>query len=50
MATFRNRTGKWQARIRRQGHKDITKSFITLQDAEKWARTTEIDLVIILLL
>jgi hypothetical protein len=34
MATFRNRTGKWQARIRRHGHKDITKSFITLQDAE----------------
>ncbi len=44
MATFRNRTGKWQARIRRQGHKDITKSFITLQDAEKWARQTEVDL------
>jgi hypothetical protein len=44
MATFRNRTGKWQARIRRHGHKDITKSFITLQDAEKWARQTEVDL------
>jgi integrase len=44
MATFRNRDGKWQARVRRQGHQAITKSFITLQDAEKWARSTEVDL------
>lgn len=44
MASFRNRGGKWQARIRREGYKDITKSFITLHDAEKWARQTEVDL------
>jgi integrase len=44
MATFRNRGGKWQARVRRQGHKAITKTFITLQDAEKWARQTEVEL------
>jgi integrase len=44
MATFRNRDGKWQARVRRQGYAAITKSFITLQDAEKWARSIEVDL------
>ena len=44
MATFRNRGGKWQARVRRQGHNAITKTFITLQDAEKWARQTEVEL------
>jgi integrase len=44
MATFRNRDGKWQARVRRQGYTGITKSFITLQDAEKWARSKEIEL------
>ncbi len=44
MATFRNRNGKWQARVRRQGYTAITKSFITLQDAEKWARQTEVEL------
>jgi integrase len=44
MATFRNRDGKWQARVRRQGYAAITKSFITLQDAEKWARSVEVDL------
>jgi hypothetical protein len=44
MATFRNRDGKWQARVRRLGYAAITKSFITLQDAEKWARFIEVDL------
>ena len=44
MATFRNRDGKWQARVRRQGYAPITKSFITLQDAEKWSRSIEVDL------
>ena len=44
MATFRNRNRKWQARVRRQGYQAITKSSITLQDAEKWARQTEVEL------
>jgi hypothetical protein len=44
MATFSNRNGKWQARLRRQGYQAITKSFITLRDAEKWAHPTEVDL------
>lgn len=41
MATFRQRAGGWQARIRRQGFPDITKTFLTRQDAEKWARAVE---------
>ena len=44
MATFTNRHGNWQARVRRQGYASLTKSFITLQDTEKWAGSTEVDL------
>lgn len=42
MASFRKRNDKWQARITRQGHPDLAKSFNTRQDAEKWARATEL--------
>jgi integrase len=41
MATFRKRGEKWQARIQRHGFPAISKSFITRQDAEMWARLTE---------
>ena len=41
MATFRNRNGKWQARIQRQGQVPVSKSFGTRQDAERWARQIE---------
>jgi integrase len=41
MATFRNRNGKWQARIQRQGQDPVSKSFGTRQDAERWARQVE---------
>ena len=41
MATFRNRNGKWQARIQRQGQVPVSKSFNTGQDAERWARQVE---------
>jgi len=41
MATFRNRNGKWQARIQRQGHVPVSKSFNTRQNAERWARQVE---------
>lgn len=41
MATFRQRVGGWQARIRRRGYPDLTKTFLTRQDAEKWARAVE---------
>jgi integrase len=44
MATFRNRHGKWQARVARKGIKPISKSFQNKQDAERWARQIEADI------
>jgi hypothetical protein len=44
MATLRNRTGKWQARVVRKGHAPLTKTFQTKQDAERWARQVESDM------
>ena len=44
MATISNRNNKWQARVRRLGQPSITKTFLIKQDAEKWARSIEIDL------
>jgi hypothetical protein len=44
MATFRNRNGKWQARIQRQGQVPVSKSFGTRQDAERWARQFEVQM------
>ena len=41
MSTFRNRNGKWQARIQRQGQVPVSKLFGTRQDAERWARQVE---------
>ena len=41
MATFRFRSSRWQARVRRQGHPDETRSFLTHKEAERWARTVE---------
>ena len=41
MASFRQRGGKWQARVLRNGYPDQTKTFETKADAEKWARTVE---------
>ncbi len=44
MASIRNRGGKWQARVNRKGHAPVTKSFISKQDAEKWARSLETEM------
>jgi len=44
MATFRKRSGKWQARVQRQGYPDQCKTFFMRSDAESWARKTEIEL------
>ena len=41
MASFRLHGKGWQARIRRQGYPDISKTFVTKADAEKWARALE---------
>jgi len=44
MASFRQHGNRWQARVRRQGNPDITKSFQGRQDAERWARSVESDI------
>ena len=44
MATFRSRKNKWQARVRRSGQPDVTKTFLIRTDAEKWARSIEIEI------
>lgn len=41
MASFRQRNGKWQVRVIREGYPDQTKTFETKVDAEKWARSVE---------
>jgi integrase len=44
MASLRQHGKGSQARIRRQGYPDITKSFQIRQDAERWARALESEL------
>ena len=44
MASFRQHGNGWQARVRRKGTPDQTKSFFSLQDAQKWARSVEIEI------
>ena len=41
MATIRKR-GKWQAQVRRSGHRGISRSFILRKDAVAWAREMEV--------
>jgi hypothetical protein len=43
MATFRNRHGKWQARVQRKGQQPVSKSFQSKEDAQRWARQVEAD-------
>lgn len=44
MATFRNRSGKWQARVQIQGHAPLSKTFINKVDAERWAKQVEVEM------
>ena len=44
MATFRNRHGTWQTRVRRKGQQPVSKSFQTKEDAQKWARQVETEI------
>jgi integrase len=44
MATFRQRNGKWQARVQKKGYQAVTKSFNIKSDAIKWAKQIEIEL------
>lgn len=39
MATFRNRNGKWQARVQTKGHAALSKTFINKVDAERSAKS-----------
>lgn len=39
MATFRNRGGKWQARVQIKGHAVRSKTFINKVDAERSAKS-----------
>jgi len=44
MASFRFRNNRWQARVQRKEQKDLAKSFLNKPDAEKWARSIEIEI------
>jgi hypothetical protein len=44
VANLRIRNGKWQAQVRRAGHKPRTLSFQSKADAQKWARQMEAEL------
>ncbi len=44
MASFRQHGNGWQARVRRQGYPEVTKTFETKGEAEKWARSVESEL------
>jgi hypothetical protein len=44
MATIRKRGSKWEAQIRRKGHRTISRSFDTKTDATTWARQIEVSL------
>jgi hypothetical protein len=44
MATIRRRGLKWEAQIRRKGHRTISRSFETKTDAKIWARQIEVGL------
>jgi len=42
MASIRNHQGKWQVRVRREGLRPLSKSFILKKDALEWARQMEL--------
>mgnify|MGYP000256235248 FL=1 len=44
MATFRKRRHKWQVLIRKKDSPFITKSFMTKEAAQEWARETEVNI------
>lgn len=44
MATFRNRNGKWQARVQIKGHAVRSKTFINKVDVERWAKQIEVEM------
>ena len=43
MASIRFRSNKWQARVSRKGEQSIVKTFQSKEDAERWARSIEVE-------
>jgi hypothetical protein len=43
MATIRRRGNRWQVQVRRTGHPEVSKSFLSRKDAEAWSRQTEVE-------
>jgi len=43
MASIRFRSNKWQARVSRKGEQSLVKTFRSREDAEKWARSIEVE-------
>ena len=43
MASIRFRSNKWQARISRKGEQSLVKTFQSKEDAERWARSIEVE-------
>ena len=41
MGSIRKRNGKYQAQVRREGVKPVSKTFLTKKDAEIWVRGIE---------
>lgn len=43
MASIRYRSNKWQARFSRNGEQSLVKTFQCKEDAERWARSIEVE-------
>ena len=43
MASIRFRSNKWQARVSRKGEQSLAKTFQSKEDAERWARSIEVE-------
>jgi integrase len=43
MASIRFRSNKWQARVSRKGEQSLVKTFQSKEDAERWARSIEVE-------
>lgn len=44
MASVRERNGKWQARVSRNGYPPLTKTFESHSEAVKWSRSIEVEI------
>jgi hypothetical protein len=42
MATIRRRNSRYQVQVRRLGHPTQSRTFLTLKDAQAWARMVEL--------